>query len=294
MEKQPLAKLSIRDGVVRQPDTGYLLACDPKLEEEGESHTNFFKWHAGTFTPGSLNFNTHTCCIISIPSFALVMVAGFGEYGVTTPNARLAGNIFDGQRRKDSGVFRVVATIAGKAYAAGLRGMVYRLDDIVTWVRMDKGLPRTFNIGAIDGFDASDIYAVGRAGAAWHFDGSGWSELDLPTNANLTAVKCAGDGNVYVGGYDGILIRGRASTWNVVAQDETTETVWDLEWFGGELYVSTILFVYRFKDGELALVDFVDDPPETCYHLTTAEGVMWSIGAKDVMSFDGKTWTRIV
>jgi len=36
-----------------------------------------------------------------------------------------------------------------------------------------------------------------------------------------------------------------------------------------------------------------DDKPATCLRLTAADGVMWSIGAKDVLSFDGKTWTRI-
>jgi len=28
--------------------------------------------------------------------------------------------------------------------------------------------------------------------------------------------------------------------------------------------------------------------------LSAAEGVLWSIGRRDVMSFDGKHWTRVV
>ena len=40
--------------------------------------------------------------------------------------------------------------------------------------------------------------------------------------------------------------------------------------------------------------DFGNDLPGSCYHLSTAKGVMWSIGAKDVLSFDGKTRTRVV
>ena len=33
--------------------------------------------------------------------------------------------------------------------------------------------------------------------------------------------------------------------------------------------------------------------PKTCYRLSADDGVLWSIGAKDVLAFDGKTWTRI-
>lgn len=295
MKQQPLSGLSIRTGVVRNPDTGYILACDPEMEENEIMHTKTFTWKAGHFEEGSLNFNAHTCCLVSVPEPAWVMIAGFGEYAITSKNKSLVGKIFDGQpKRSEYGMFRVVTEISGMAYAAGLRGMAYRLDDFVKWVRMDKGLPSSFDITAIDGFDKDDIYAAGYSGALWHFDGHDWSKLDLPTNVNLTALKCAGDGNVYVAGYNGILIRGKGSSWNVIAENETLETLWDLEWFGGELYISSMLFIYQLKNGELELADFDDDPPDSCYHLSTAEGVMWSIGANDVMSFDGKTWTRIV
>jgi hypothetical protein len=41
-------------------------------------------------------------------------------------------------------------------------------------------------------------------------------------------------------------------------------------------------------------VDFGDDTPSTCHRLTSAEGVLWSVGAEDLFSFDGTTWQRIV
>lgn len=295
MSKKRLSLLSIRDGVVRTPDTGYILACDPELEEREVAHANQFRWKAGSFSEGSLNFNAHTCCVISVPDVALVMLAGFGEYGITTSKSKEAGNIFDGQaKRKEYGAFRVVTNIGGKAYAAGLRGMVYRLDEIVKWTRIDKGLPSSFDITAIDGFDHNEIYAAGYSGALWRFDGKRWSQIELPTNVNLTALKCAGDGSVYVGGYDGVLLKGRDDTWEFVAEDATKETLWDIEWFEGRLYVSTMSFLYILSDEGLELVDFDDDPPDSCYHLSKCDGVMWSIGADDIMSFDGRGWTRII
>ena len=287
-------KLNIRDGVVKNYDTGYILACDPELEEREIPHANFFKWSAGSFMPGSLYYDAHSICIISIPEPGMVMVEGFGEYGIVTQNTSLDANIFDGQtQHQNHGSFLQVTEIEGRAYASGTQGMVYRLDTIGKWTSINSGLPDSFDITAIDGFDGSDIYAVGYGGKLWHHDGSKWLKLDLPTNLKLNAVKCAGDGYVYIGGNDGILIRGRESTWQILAEDETMENIWDVDWFERELYVSTMSFLYRLKDGVLELVDFDGYPPETCYHLSTAEGVMWSIGGRDIMSFDGREWKRI-
>lgn len=295
MEKRSIFELTIRDGVVRLPGVGYILACDPKLEEREVPHAFQFKWDAGSFSQGSFNFDAHTICAISDPEPGFVLLAGFGEYAVSTKREKIVGKIFDGLvKRENYGMFRVVTAIRGKAYAAGHRGMVYRLDEIGKWVRLDKGLPDNFKITAIDGFDAGDLYAVGYKGALWHFDGGNWFEISLPTNINLTAVKCAGDGKVYVGGYNGILICGRMNTWDILVENETEETIWSLEWFADKMYISTMLFVYQLKAGKLDLVYFDDEPPDTCYHLSSAEGILWSIGASDVMSFDGKIWTRIV
>ena len=69
--------------------------------------------------------------------------------------------------------------------------------------------------------------------------------------------------------------------------------IWGLTWFGDKLYLSTRASVYFLEDDKLKPVEMGDDKPSTCYHLSSADGVMWSIGPKDVMSFDGKTWSRI-
>jgi hypothetical protein len=175
-----------------------------------------------------------------------------------------------------------------------LRGLVYRFDSFYQWTQIDQGLPASFNIQAIHGFDASDIYAVGRHGSLWHFDGKRWDEVELPTNANLTSVKCAGDGKVYITGHKGTLVCGRTDAFEIIDHDETEDDIWDVEWFGGQVFVSTMRAVYRLKGHALQRVDFGDDLPRSCYQLSAAKGVMWSNGEFDIMSFDGKSWTRIV
>jgi hypothetical protein len=51
-------------------------------------------------------------------------------------------------------------------------------------------------------------------------------------------------------------------------------------------------YLYQLEDRELVPVDFGKDAPDSCYKLTAAEGVLWSVGQEDLFSYDGKTWTR--
>jgi hypothetical protein len=298
MKKGHLAGLSIRTGVVRSATVGYLLAGDPHKERQDVLHTRVFKWDSGAFRDGNLNFTASSCCLVANPQFALVMLASEGEYGISPETAPLAGNVFVNSEPRPKkpryGSLRSVSDIGGKAYAVGLRGMVYRLDQFTHWTRIDEGLPENFDIQAIDGFSEDEIYAVGFRGEVWHFSGRKWTQYEPPTNVNLTCVKCAADGNVYIGGHDGILIRGTKTTWEIIENEDLSYDIWDLEWFDGKLYLSTMTALYRLNGDELEPVSFGKDSPKTCYHLSAVKGVMWSIGERDVMSFDGKTWTRIV
>lgn len=298
MKQTPLHDLVIRTAVVRQIDIGYIYACDPKKEEEEVPHAIIFKWEAGVFEQGECEYDAHTACIIKYPEPGLVDVSGQGYYSVNTQKGITTDDILESSQpppqKRRLGGFRSVAEIGGKAYAVGLRGMAYRLDNLKKWTRIDDGLPDNFNIQAIHGFDDSDIYAVGRNGDLWHYDGKEWTKRDLPTNINLYAIKCAGDGNVYIAGHDGFLVRGRGNNWEIINHEETKNDIWDLEWFEGQVYVSTMHNVYQLKGEDLEPVNFGDDPPKSCYQLSAAEGIMWSNGEYDIVSFDGKKWTRIV
>jgi hypothetical protein len=53
--------------------------------------------------------------------------------------------------------------------------------------------------------------------------------------------------------------------------------------------------LYVIKDDAAAPVDFGDDidTPFTFYRFALSKEELWSIGSKDVVSFDGQRWTRI-
>ena len=298
MPQSLLNELVIRTAIVVRSDLGYIYACDQKKEEEWIPHTVTFRWMAGVLEQGECNYNAHTACVIKKPEPGLVDASEAGYYSIISRGGVKSDDIFNNSqpptnKQRRSGIGSV-SSIGGEAYAVGLSGIVYRLETFAHWSCIDNGLPETFDIHSIHGFNASDIYAVGSHGENWHYNGKIWTNIDLPTNRHLTTIKCADDGMVYIAGHDGVLIRGRDKIWECIEHDDTIDDIWDLEWFEGRIYISTFDNVYRLNNNRLEIVNFGDDPPNSSYQLSVADGVMWSIGEFDIMSFDGKVWTRII
>jgi hypothetical protein len=155
-------------------------------------------------------------------------------------------------------------------------------------------LPDSFDIEAIHGFSATDIYTAGFRGEMWHFDGNTWKKKEPPTNVILTCVLCAQDGLVYVGGHKGVLLRGRQNKWEIVEHHQTTDDIWGLADFKGSIYFSTMSGVYKLDGDAVRQVDFGPAKPNTTYQLSAVAEVMWSVGRGDIVSFDGNKWTTVV
>ncbi|QDH70347.1 hypothetical protein [Marilutibacter alkalisoli] len=176
---------------------------------------------------------------------------------------------------------------------------VWRRDDAQQWVSLDQGAKpvdghkEVVGFEAVDGFSESDIYAVGWNGEIWQFDGKAWSQKESPTPLVLTRVLCAGDGAVYASGRKGLLLRGCGNAWEIIDHQSMIDDIWDLAWYREELYLSTMHGLFALDGDKLLPVDFGDDTPDSCHRLSVADGVLWSIGGKDIMAFDGAQWKRI-
>ena len=102
------------------------------------------------------------------------------------------------------GMMRSVRAVGGKVYAVGMQRQVYRRDDANQWVDLSQAIRPPLGSGlitsfeAVDGFDAGEIYVCGRDGEVWWYDGSAWRQVASPTNAILTNIVCAADGNCYI------------------------------------------------------------------------------------------------
>jgi hypothetical protein len=295
--------LSVFAGVVRYRDLAYLMLTRDRLVSEDVAHVKIYTIDRGKL--GGFNFDWIgvSSSVCGLPDERFIALGVGGQVHILGGGQTVSEKIIaDGKNTPTArGPLREVRGIAGKhAYAVGTSRQVYKRLAPNRWKCLDTSMPghqfisEDYCLESIDGFGEDDIYGVGWEGEIWHFDGSKWGLQDSGTNVALLRVKCAQDGSVYACGQEGVLLRGRDGMWERIEQDATDDHLRGLEWFNERLYVSTMSKVYELVKGNLEAVSFGRDPPMTCNLLSAADGIMWSIGGKDVMEFDGNKWQRIV
>jgi hypothetical protein len=289
-------------GAVRYQDLAYLILSGDEMVTEKIPHSIVIEWDNGTWNDGGqLSWRTAGVAIASKPREQLIVVGEFGDVLLLGSGDRHEEHVWHGERSPaERGPLRGIRSIGDSVFAVGMDRQVYRRDRAGVWSVHDSGLPPTIDTDAIsglesiDGFDEQDLYAVGWDGEIWWFQRRSWQQIASPTNLILTDVCCGGDGQVYACGQLGTILRGREGRWDILEQDAVKEDLWHAVWFGGSLYVASLNALYTLVGDELEIVDpDVDPAPETFFHLSVRDNVMWSIGAKDVLAFDGESWHRI-
>lgn len=304
MPRQWTDVMSFVTGAVRRKDIAYLALVADELVPQKVDHTYPLAWNDPKWFGSDIGMQEWTTAGVAVTRQPLeqgVFLGMGGEIfcmgsGKSNHEKIRAGEPDSPEQR---GLMRGIRGIGKTVFAVGMSRQVYRRDGVNVWTCIDQsarpkaGDQTVYSFESIDGFAEEDLYAVGRRGEIWHYDGKTWHPIDSPTNLILTNVCCADDGMVYICGRLGMLLKGRANRWEVIDHQATQDDFWGIAWLGDHLYVSSMRGVYCLKDQTLTPMDFGEDVPQTYYHLSSRDGVMYSIGAKDLMSFDGKKWTRI-
>lgn len=301
--RSALQGYSITTGTVRYSDLCYLLTTNDQVIAEGYAGSLALSLDDGTWGAGAVKWLACSGTVCHVPAERYLALGTDGSVhasggGEVKEEASIAGCGVDPRKR---GPLREIRGIAnGRAYAVGTCRQAYVRDGEGQWRCIDPSaqggdVPITdTSFESIDGFNEQEIYVVGWEGEIWQYDGDRFTRRASPTDLALHKVRCPADGHAYACGQLGTLLRGRNDRWEVIEHGGTREDLWGMEFFDGHLYVSSSRAVYRLEHGKLEPVDFGDDLPGTCYHLSAADGIMWSIGAKDVMEFDGSAWKRIL
>ncbi|MCF7223508.1 hypothetical protein [Marilutibacter chinensis] len=288
-------------GAVRFFDLTYIAMSADELDKAKYPHSDFVEWDNHVWRDGGrVLWPTAGIAIAQKPLQQMCAVGVYGGVLLLGGGDRHEEQIGNTDELiKARGPLRGVRTIGEHVYVVGMNRQAWRRNDAHQWVSIDQGARpadgsrEVVGFEAVDGFSESDIYAVGLDGEIWRFDGNTWSQKQSPTNIVLTRVLCAGDGVVYASGRKGLLLRGRGDAWDIIDHQSMIDDIWDLAWYQDKLYLSTMYGLFTLDQDKLLPVDFGEDSPSSCYHLSTSDGVLWSIGGKDIMAFDGNSWARI-
>ncbi|MFH6995477.1 hypothetical protein [Flavobacterium sp. FlaQc-48] len=188
--------------------------------------------------------------------------------------------------------------INGYTYAVCSARKIYKRIQVANWeifADLPK-IPEHLNMGFkdLDAFSENDMYTVGGCGDIWHFDGKNWKQLGFPSNAQLSTVTCAPDGNVYVSGEGGSLWVGRGDTWKRVYQGSASILWNDVIWFDGRLWLASDYQLRVWNGSELKVVEENGKPVPAYGHMDAHDGLLVVAGPEFVYGFDGKTWKLIV
>lgn len=195
---------------------------------------------------------------------------------------------------------RSLSVIDDHIYACGMGRIALRREPGGQWTVFDALGPSkddtVVGFEDISGFSANDIYTTGWAGEIWWFHDGRWQQIDSPVSGNMNAVCCAADGNVYIAGESGTLVRGREDTWTVLDTGQTLNLM-DVCEYEGDIYVATDFSILKL-DGDTLVADdnFADetDPPATCLYLLKAPDGLYSMGPKDLFRRQAGPWERLV
>lgn len=199
------------------------------------------------------------------------------------------------------GYLRSIREIGGTLFACGFNSQVYGRHGGV-WTSLVSA-PLKFHhaasneyvvFNAIDGFSEDDVYVVGSNSTLYHWDGGVWRQVPLTTDENLQCVRCYGADDVWVGGANGTLLNGNVTRGFRDVSDLTdNETFWSLAKFADKIYLGTTKGLFAYDGRRIGPVSTGLKPEVETYTLDATPGALWSIGAKDLVRFDGKVWTRI-
>lgn len=206
-----------------------------------------------------------------------------------------------GVRLGNLGYLRSIREIGNTLFACGFNSQVYARNN-GTWKSLVSA-PLAFHHAAsdeyvvfngIDGFSEEDVYAVGSNGSLYHWDGTAWRQIELKTDENLECIRCYGADDVWIGGANGTLLNGNiVKGFRDVSDIADNDTFWSLAKFKEKVYLGTTKGLFAYDGHAIAPVVTGLNPEVETYTVDSTDDALWSIGAKDLVRFDGNVWTRI-
>lgn len=208
-----------------------------------------------------------------------------------------------------------LANIDGQVYAFGMVRSVFKYIHEKQWENITtktkhpnlytdvEASKETFvgdwvGFSALDGFSHNDIYAGGNRGDCWHYDGTKWTKVDLPLNADISSITCAPNGIVYIGCRTGSVLAGREDKWvNIDESKQITHSAW----FDERIYFASEngrIYTHNMGDKELKEASFKTQHPDYMHHLisgiSACEECLVVYTGVQAYAYDGENWHEVI
>jgi hypothetical protein len=226
--------------------------------------------------------------VVAVSANGGVYVTGSGDSYME----RIVSAVDDGPKR---GAILRLKQIGAHLYACGNGRTVCRREGQDRWSTLRSAVPEAHlfereGFDDLDGFSEEDIYAAGGDGDIWRFDGRTWQRCGFPSNLPLSAVCCAGDGSVYVGGLLGTLFKGRGGRWSKIHEGELFLPFKDLVWYDGRVWCTNDYGLWTIEGDTCTPAPVSSEITVCAGHLSTRDGVLLVAGRGGAAFFRDGQW----
>ena len=279
---------------------GFVLISAQVIALEDYEHSRIFAFKENQWFHEDVDAVVWSVCAVEKPKRTLFVM---GREGVVYVKK---GQGFEEEHLDDAGTgdnrlgyLSLIREIDAVLYACGSSGQIYRRAKH-GWTHFDDGvLNRTGGASAVDlycmdGQSSDDIYAVGKGGQIYHYDGKAWTRIASPAVVDINWVRCLSKNEVYLAANDGGFFKGSAEGgWENHSRPDLGEEFWCVEVFQGAPYLAATSGIYMFDGKMVVRVSTRLKPAPDGQRLHANDGILWSFGAHHLCFFDGKKWTYV-
>lgn len=320
-----MAQVYYIDGVAIESNFAFMATQLEDLDPREVAHTRMSGYNPVQERPfgyHDINDNivsVHAYRLLPVDKHRYVSLGGHGVvYFVRGSDRHIIEEQLPGAGLREGnlgGLMTHLREIGGHLWACGQRGQVFRRFGPNDWRHVDHGLFTPLRaedyagragdlalamisgpmLNCLDGNSESDVYAVGDSGLMVHFNGRTWSTIPLKTDEHLQWVRCYGPNEIWACGFNGTVLVGNARQgFRDVSTVDDNQTWVCLTKYQGQIYLCEEDGLHVFDGKSIKpVVTGLKPELQDAWRVDHADGVLWSIGVKDLARFDGTRWERI-
>lgn len=284
---------------IELPNKTILIAAeDNNIDLDTSPHTILLRR-----TPdGKWNKQAHTRWISAGISYnseknGIALISPWGRFVNASPGKNSNADLIEGiDKEYPITVFRFLKNIDGKVYAGGTNYFLFQ-EDKNNWKELSHDLIKLNHslksFENLTGFNEKELYGFGWSGLIFSNSEGSWKQIKSPTKLILNDGDVHNN-EVFIGGNDGIILKGRKNKWTIIENKLLTNDIWSVRKYGDAVYFSTLSGILKWKDNKLSIFKQLNTDMHTSMFLFTGPSGLWSVGTSDIALFDGENWQTIV